>query len=86
MNFILELEYEEEVKLVLCKDYRNKTLSNIYISPLQEQNDQAEASLRIKVKNEPHSTFDIPVCKADQRFFPFQFRGDEQGDHHGLVR
>ena len=29
--------------------------------------------------------FDIPVCKADKRFFPFQFRGDEQGDTHGLV-
>jgi hypothetical protein len=25
------------------------------------------------------------VSKADKRFFPFSFRGDESGDHHGMV-
>ena len=29
--------------------------------------------------------FLIKVSKADQRFFPFNFRGDESGDHHGMV-
>jgi len=27
----------------------------------------------------------IQVSKADKRFFPFNFRGDESGDHHGMV-
>ena len=25
------------------------------------------------------------MSKADKRFFPFNFRGDESGDHHGMV-
>lgn len=51
---------------------------------MQEQKEQAEASLKLKVKGEKGS-FEIPVCKADKRFFPFQFRGDEYGNIHGMV-
>jgi hypothetical protein len=55
-----------------------------YVSPLQEQTEQAEAGLKLKVKGEK-GYFEIPVCKADKRFFPFAFRGDEMGDNHGMV-
>ena len=48
------------------------------------QSDQAEALLRVKVAGE-RSTFELPVSKADKRFFPFPFRGDELGDVHGMV-
>ena len=29
--------------------------------------------------------FELPVSKADKRFFPFAFRGDETGDSHGII-
>ena len=51
---------------------------------MQEQSEQAEATLKLKVKGE-QGYFEIPVCKADKRFFPFKFRGDQRGDTHGMV-
>jgi hypothetical protein len=29
--------------------------------------------------------FAIPISKTDQRFFPFQHRGSEEGYEHGFV-
>ncbi len=84
---LLDLPSGEEAQLILFKD-RSKDKddegSSRYVSPLQEQTEQAEACLKLKVKGEK-GYFEIPVQKADKRFFPFQFRGDEMGDHHGMV-
>ena len=80
---VVELEAGAEVQLILFKD-RSTEHDEGYVSPLQEQTEQAEACLKLKVKGEK-GYFEIPVQKADKRFFPFQFRGDEMGDHHGMV-
>ena len=40
--------------------------------------------MKLKIKGQP-GYFEVPVGKADKRFFPFQFRGDEVGDLHGMV-
>ena len=29
--------------------------------------------------------FELPVSKADKRFFPFAFRGDQTGDSYGII-
>ena len=79
----LELEHGESVDLFLFKDRSTQQISD-YVSPLQEQTEQAEASLRIRVSGES-GVSEIPVSKADKRFFPFKFRGDEMGDNHGMV-
>ncbi|TRY69082.1 hypothetical protein TCAL_09656 [Tigriopus californicus] len=77
-----ELEHGQDVNLIMSKN-RSQSVTQ-YVSPLQEQNENAEAMLKIKIEGEK-DPFDLPVSKADSRFFPFPFRGDEMGDHHGLV-
>jgi hypothetical protein len=107
----IKMEHDAQVNLVLFRD-RSHNYDAEYVSPLQEQTEQAEATLRIRVAGE-RGTFEIPVrnfylfctwtkqntyfillilitlcfqvSKADKRFFPFNFRGDECGDHHGMV-
>ena len=88
-----ELPPNEEIALVLGKNpkYFSATGKNnpntelISISSTSQDHDQnSETFLKIKVKNEPGS-FDISISKADQRFFPFKFRGDEQGFENGFV-
>jgi vacuolar protein sorting-associated protein 13A/C len=78
----LDLDHGNDVHLFLFKD--RSAESSEYVSPLQEQKEQAEASLRLRVAGEK-GTFELPVSKADKRFFPFPFRGDEMGDNHGMV-
>ena len=63
---------------------QNDNFNFFFLFNLQEQSEQAEATLKLKVKGEK-GYFEIPVCKADKRFFPFQFRGDQRGDTHGMV-
>lgn len=77
-----ELEHGQDINLIMTKNRSESTTE--YVSPLQEQNENAEAMLKIRVDGEK-GLFDLPVSKADSRFFPFPFRGDEMGDHHGLV-
>ncbi len=72
-----------EVYLFLSSD-RSEQRHVEYISPLQQQKEQAEAGLRLRVGGET-GVFELPVSKADSRFFPFPFRGDEMGDLHGMV-
>ena len=80
----VELAHGKSVNLFLFKDRSSFNQSFDYVSPLQEQTEQAEASLRLRVGGES-GIFEIPVSKADKRFFPFRFRGDEMGDNHGMV-
>ena len=83
----LVVEHGEDKNLLLQKD-RSQKSSAAYVSPLQEQKEQAEASLRLKVEGErgpDRKEFELPVSKADKRFFPFAFRGDETGDSHGII-
>ena len=56
-----------------------------YISPLRNQNDQSEATLKIRVSGESKKSFEVPINKADSRFFKFAFRGDETGEEQGIV-
>ena len=82
----LVVEHGEDKNLFLLKDRSQQ--SSAYVSPLQEQKEQAEASLRLKVDGErgpSRKEFELPVSKADKRFFPFAFRGDEMGDSHGII-
>ncbi len=72
----------EELYLFLSKDRSQQHVE--YVSPLQEQKEQAEAGLRLRVGGEK-GVFELPVSKADARFFPFPYRGDERGDLHGMV-
>ena len=78
----LDVEHGADRNLFLLKDRSKQT--SVYVSPLQEQKEQAEASLRLKVDGE-RGRFELPVSKADKRFFPFAFRGDEMGDSHGII-
>ena len=41
---------------------------------------QSEATLKIRVSGEAKKSFEVPINKADSRFFKFAFRGDETGD------
>ena len=84
----IEVQDGNDISLELSKD---RTVSDNegsrydeYISPLREQSEQAEVTLKLRVDGE-RGVFDLPVSKADKRFFPFQFRGDEMGDNHGMV-
>ena len=82
----LVVEHGEDKNFFLQKDRSHQ--SSTYVSPLQEQKEQAEASLRLKVDGErgpSRKEFELPVSKADKRFFPFAFRGDEMGDSHGII-
>lgn len=86
-NQTLELPDGGEAHLVLYKDRTLSQLQQVteYVSPLREQTEQAEASLKLRIQGEK-GKFDIPVSRADRRFFPFQFRGDEMGlNHHGMI-
>ncbi len=77
-----------EVHLFLARDrtaQANQNAAIEYVSPLREQTEQAEAGMRLKVDGEAGTAFEVPVSKADVRFFPFKFRGDEMGDVRGLV-
>jgi hypothetical protein len=55
-----------------------------YVSPLALQTEESEATLRLRVVGEK-GMFAIPISKTDQRFFPFQHRGSEEGYEHGFV-
>ena len=55
-----------------------------YVSPLRSQTDESEVTLRIKVRNEKKG-FEIPINKADSRFFKFPYSGSEHGYEPGLV-
>ena len=37
---------------------------------------QSEATLKIRVSGEAKKSFEVPINKADSRFFKFAFRGD----------
>ena len=66
---------------------RHSTADNnyrTYVSPLRTQSDQSEATLKMKVQGETKS-FEVPVNKADTRFFKFPYRGSEYGDEQGIV-
>ncbi len=81
----MELKEKDQVHLFLSRDRQQvASSSSEYVSPLQEQTEQAEAGLRLRVAGE-RGVFELPVSKADSRFFPFPFRGDEMGDLHGMV-
>ena len=41
---------------------------------------QSEATLKIRVSGEAKKSFEVPINKADSRFFKFAFRGDETGE------
>jgi vacuolar protein sorting-associated protein 13A/C len=58
-----------------------------YISPLANQSDQSEATLKIRVQGQSkeQKPFEVPINKADSRFFKFVFRGDETGEEQGIV-
>ena len=53
------MEHDAQVNLVLFRD-RSHSYDAEYVSPLQEQTEQAEATLRIRVAGE-RGTFEIPV-------------------------
>eukprot|EP00092_Neocalanus_flemingeri_P033380 GFUD01036296.1.p1 GENE.GFUD01036296.1~~GFUD01036296.1.p1 ORF type:complete len:2741 (+),score=704.42 GFUD01036296.1:512-8224(+) len=55
-----------------------------YVSPLRNQSDQSEATLKMKVQGETKA-FEVPINKADTRFFKFPYRGSEFGDEQGIV-
>ncbi len=80
----LDLHHGNTVELFLFKDRSQQQITSDYVSPLQEQTEQAEATMRLRVSGET-GVFELPVSKADRRFFPFPFRGDEMGDHHGMI-
>ena len=70
----LELNSGEDKCLFLFKDRNvNDDNQGQYVSPLREQTEHEEASLRIRIHGE-RGVFDLPVSKADRRFFPFPFR------------
>ena len=46
---------------------------------------QSEATLKIRVSGEAKKSFEVPINKADSRFFKFVFRGDETGEEQVLV-
>ena len=47
-----------------------------YVSPLRNQSDQTEATLKIRVEGRSQrQPFEIPINKADSRFFKFPFHG-----------
>ena len=82
------VEVEDGTRQALnLKFNRNSADNNTYrsyISPLRNQNDQSEATLRIKVKGSS-KPFDIPINKADTRLFKFPYHGSEFGDEPGVV-
>ena len=45
---------------------------------------QSEATLKIRVSGEAKKSFEVPINKADSRFFKFAFRGDETGEEQVL--
>ena len=55
-----------------------------YVSKLKEQIDQEQITMKVRIEKEP-GTYDIPVSKADVRFFPLNYRGDESGNTPGIV-
>ena len=55
-----------------------------YVSPLRSQSDQSEATLKLKLGG-ARLPVEIPINKADTRFFCLPFRGSEQGDEPGIV-
>ena len=80
-----------DISLELCRDRLNaKSTPAItqvydeYVSPLREQTEQEEIGIKVRVEGE-RGIFDVPLSKADKRFFPFPYRGDEMGDEHGMV-
>ena len=83
----VKVDHQSEIHLVLTKE---RTKSQVesgltdYVSPLREQTEQAEITMRLRVSGEKGS-FDIPISKSDRRFFAFPYRGDESGNHHGMV-
>ena len=56
-----------------------------YVSPLRSQTDQSEATLKIKVKGYEKKFFEIPINKADSRFFKLPYSGNEYGYEPGIV-
>ena len=46
---------------------------------------QSEATLKIRVSGEAKKSFEVPINKADSRFFKFAFRGDETGEEQVLL-
>ena len=64
----VEVIHGQDVQLSM---FRGRSKGGIsYVSPLQEQSEQAEAFLKLDIKDE-RGYFEIPVCKADKRFFHF---------------
>jgi len=75
------------IKALNLRFNRHSTADNsyrTYVSPLRNQSDQSEATLKMKVHGETKS-FEVPVNKADTRFFKFPYRGSEYGDEQGIV-
>ena len=63
---------------------KHRLQDRTYVSPLALQTEESEATLRLRVVGEK-GMFAIPISKTDQRFFPFQHRGSEEGYEHGFV-
>ena len=61
----VRIEHDSEVNLVLFRDRSHKHETE-YVSPLQEQTETAEATIRIRVGGE-RGSFEIPV-NLDFRF------------------
>ena len=83
----IKVEHGSDIYLVREQDRSKSQIEKgitDYLSPLAKQSQDAEVCLKIRVSGEK-GVFEIPVSKADRRFFPFPFRGDEMGDHHGMV-
>ena len=41
--------------------------------------------MKIRVSGEAKKSFEVPINKADSRFFKFAFRGDETGEEQVLL-
>ena len=78
----VEVKHGETIHLFVFRDRASDNY--MYVSPLQEQSDSSEMTLKLRVGGEK-GIFEIPVSRADKRFFPFPYRGDERGDTHGMV-
>ena len=81
----VESECQQSLHLKFNRHSADSNSYRSYISPLRNQSDQTEATLKIKVQGYEKQSFEIPINKADSRFFKLPFHGSEHGYEPGIV-
>ena len=77
---------QQSLHLKFNRHSANSNSYRSYVSPLRNQSDQTEATLKIKVDGRTgKQSFEIPINKADSRFFKFPYYGSEYGYEPGMV-